>query len=126
MFPALNVPPPPFVSLRPVRFHLGLPVLLVVDLLGQARGHGGRLDHGFEAALPLLDVLLWVEDDHVDLGDVEHAQGHGGAQAHGDGQGGGLDEHLETEKHKQGIWEQRQGSGEQAVVFIVFFPFFPF
>lgn len=129
MFPALNVPPPPVVSLRPVRLHLGLAVLPVVDLLGQARGHGGRLDHGFEAALPFLDVLLRVEDDDVDLGDVEHAQGHGGAQAHGDGQGGGLDEHLQTEKptggekRKQGSWEQRQGSGEQAVIFILFFSF---
>lgn len=68
-------------------------------------GHSGRLDHGFEAALPLLDILLRVEDDDVDLGDVEHAQGHGGAQAHGNCQGGGLDEHL----------QQRHGRLERAL-----------
>lgn len=84
-----------FVSLRPVGLHLGLPVLFVVGFLGQVRGHGGRLRHGFEAALPLLDVLLRVEDDDINLGDVEHAQGYGGAQAHGHRQSGGLDEHLQ-------------------------------
>lgn len=62
--------------------------------LGQVRGHGGSLYDGFEAALPLLNVLLRVADDDVNLGDVKHAQGHCGAQAHGHGQGGGLDEHL--------------------------------
>lgn len=85
------------VSLGSVRLDLGLSVLFVVGLLGQVRGHGGRLHHRLEAALSLLHVLLRVEDDDVDLGDVEHAQGHGGAQAHGHRQGGGLDEHLRTD-----------------------------
>lgn len=61
----------------------------------------GRLHHSLEAAFPLLDVLLRVEDDDVDLGDVEHAQRDGGAQAHGHSQGGGLDEHLEQRQSKQ-------------------------
>lgn len=42
-----------------------------------------------------------MEDDDVDLGDVEHAQGHGGAQAHGDRQSGGLDEHLQWKSRKK-------------------------
>lgn len=62
------------------------------------RGHGSRLNHGFKAALSLLDVLLRVEDDDVDFGDIEHAQGYGGAQAHGHGQSGGLDEHLQQRR----------------------------
>lgn len=85
----------PFVSLRSVGLDLRFSVLFVVGLHGQARGHSGCLHHCFEAALSLLDVLLRVEDDHVDLGYVEHAQGHGGAQAHGHGQGRRLDEHLQ-------------------------------
>ena len=89
-----------FVSLGSIWLHLGLSVLFVAGLLRQARGHSGCLHHCFEAALPLLDVLLRVENDDIDLGDVEHAQGYGGAQAHGHGQGRGLDEHLEqTEVH---------------------------
>lgn len=90
----------PLVSLGPVRLHLGLPVLSLAVLMRQARGHGGRLHHSFEAAFSLLDVLLRVEDDDVDLGDVEHAQGHCGTQAHGDGQSGGLDEHLQRKPRK--------------------------
>lgn len=85
----------PVGSLRSVWLALGLSILFVAGLLRQARGHSGCLHHCFETALPLLDVLLRVEDDDVDLGDVEHAQGYGGAQAHGHGQGRGLDEHLE-------------------------------
>lgn len=92
-----------FFLLRPVRLNLGLSILFVVGFLRQVRGHGGRLHHGLEAALPLLDVLLRVEDDDVDLGDVEHAQGHGGAQAHGHGEGGGLDEHLEQRQDVEQI-----------------------
>lgn len=92
--------PPHVVSsvlLGPVWLDLGLSVLFVIGLLGQVRGHGGCLHHCFEAALPLLDVLLWVEDDDIHLGYVEHAQGHGGAQTHGHSQGGSLDEHLVRE-----------------------------
>lgn len=96
-------------SLRPVGLRLGLSVLSVAGLLGQACGHGGRLHHSFEAALSLLDVLLRVEDDDVDLGDVEHAQGHGGAQAHGDRQSGGLDEHLQW-KPRKSVWFYSQGN----------------
>lgn len=81
--------------LRSVRLDFGLSVLFVVGFLGQGSGHGCRLHHGFEATLPLLDVLLRVKDDDVDFGDVEHSQGHGGAQAHGHRQSGGLDEHLQ-------------------------------
>lgn len=87
------------VSLRPVWLDLGLSVLFVAGLLRQARGDSGCLHHCFEAALSLLDVLLRVEDDDIDLGYVEHAQGYGGTQAHGDSQGRGLDEHLEEICH---------------------------
>lgn len=83
------------VLLGSVRLNLGLPILFVIGLLGQVSRHGGCLHHCFEAALSLLDVLLRVENDDVDLGYVEHAQRHGGAQAHGHCQGCGLDEHLE-------------------------------
>lgn len=86
-------------SLRSVWLDFGLSVLFVAGLLRQARGHSGCLHHCFEAALSLLDVLLRVEDDDIDLGYVEHAQGYGGAQAHGHGQGRGLDEHLEEICH---------------------------
>lgn len=88
-----------FVSLRSVWLDLGLSILFVAGLLRQACGHSGCLHHCFEATLSLLDVLLRVEDDDIDLGYVEHAQGYGGAQAHGHGQGRGLDEHLEQICH---------------------------
>lgn len=97
-------------SLRSVWLDLGLSVLFVAGLLRQARGHSGSLHHCFEAALPLLDVLLRVEDDDIDLGDVEHAQGYGGAQAHGHRQGRGLDEHLEQIRH---ISDRSPSHGEQ-------------
>lgn len=88
-----------FASLWSVRHNLGLSVLFIVRLLG----HGGCRRRGFNAALSLLDVLLRVEDDDIDFGDVEHAQGYGGTQAHGHCQGGGLDKHLEK---KQDRWER--------------------
>lgn len=50
-----------------------------------------------EAAFSFGHVLLRVEEDDVDLGHVEHPQSHGGRQAERDGEGGGLDVHLETE-----------------------------
>lgn len=53
----------------------------------------GQKSH-LEAPFPLGNVLLWVEEDDVDFGHVEHSQRHGGRQAEGDGQGGGLDVHL--------------------------------
>lgn len=42
-----------------------------------------------------------MEDDHVDLGHVEHTQCHGGAQVHGDGQRGGLDVKLRNNVGKE-------------------------
>lgn len=51
-----------------------------------------------EAAFSFGYVLLGVEEDDVDLGHVEHPQRHGGRQAEGDSQGGGLDIHLERER----------------------------
>lgn len=35
-----------------------------------------------------------MEEDDIDLGQVEHPEGHEGAEGHGDSQCGGLDEHL--------------------------------
>lgn len=61
-------------------------------------GHGGGGEHGLEAARALGHVLLGVEEDHVDLGHVEQAEGHRGAQAHRDGQRGRLDVHLRDGK----------------------------
>lgn len=57
-------------------------------------GHGGCGDHSLQAALALGHVLLRMEEHHVHFGHVEHPQGDGGAQAHRDGQGCGLDVHL--------------------------------
>lgn len=88
------------ISLRSVRLNLGLSIVFFTGLLGEVRGHGGCLHDGFEAAFSLLDVLLWVEDYDVNLWDVEHAQGHGCAQAHGHCEGGGLDEHLGKEHNR--------------------------
>ena len=51
-----------------------------------------------EASLPLLDVLLRVEDDDVDFGQVEHPERDEGAERHGHSQGGRLDEHLQREE----------------------------
>lgn len=73
---------------------LGLPVGPEAALLGELVRHGGSGDDGFEAALALGHVLLRVEEDDVDLGHVEHPQGHRGAQTHRDGQRRGLDVQL--------------------------------
>lgn len=105
--------------LRPVRLYLCLSVLLLVGSLGHFGGldnslqwhnrvlgrqpirrqsplYAGRsslLSH-LEASFPLLNVLLRVEEDDIDLGHVEHPEGHEGAKGHGDSQRGGLDKHL--------------------------------
>lgn len=83
-----------YLLLRPVWLHFSLPVVLFAVGVRQTSGHGGRLNHSFEAAFAFLHVLLRVKDDDVDFRDVEHAQGHGGTQAHGYGQRGRLDVHL--------------------------------
>lgn len=75
------------------QLRLGLSVWPVAGL-GEPRRHGGGGDHGLEGALPLLHVELRVEDDDVDLGHVEQAEGDGGAQVHGDGERAGLDVEL--------------------------------
>lgn len=80
------------------QLRLGLPVGPVGGLVGESGRHGGGCGDGLEGALPLLHVEFWVEDDDVDFGHVEHAEGHGGAQVHGDGQGGGLDVELRGRK----------------------------
>lgn len=54
-----------------------------------------------EAALAFGNVLLWVEEDDVDFGHVEHPQRDGGGQAEGDGQRGGLDVHLRGQRQRQ-------------------------
>lgn len=55
---------------------LGLAIGPEVALWRELIGHGGGGDDGFEAALALGYVLLRVEEDDVDLGHVEHPQGH--------------------------------------------------
>lgn len=54
-----------------------------------------------EAPLPLLNVLLWVENNHIDFGHVEHPKGDRGAQRHGDGQRSCLDKHLHKQRHAE-------------------------
>lgn len=73
---------------------LGLTVGPEAALLRELVGHGGGGDDGFEAALALGHVLLRVEEDDVDLGHVEHPQGHRGAQTHRDRQRRRLDVQL--------------------------------
>lgn len=79
-----------FAQLR-LGFSVGSESSLGVELVG----HGGGGDHGLEAARPLGHILLGVEKHHVDLRHIEQPEGHGGAQAHGDGQRGRLDVHLQ-------------------------------
>lgn len=74
--------------------------------MGQSGRHGGGRDDCFEGTFPLLHVELRVEDDDVDFGHVEHPEGHGCTQVHGDGQCGGLD--VELEEGKQGGEMERQ------------------
>lgn len=76
------------------QLRLGLPVGSVAGFVGQSGRHGGGRDDGLEGAFPLLHVELRVEDDDVDFGHVEHPEGHGRAQVHGDGQRGRLDVEL--------------------------------
>lgn len=91
-----EAPPPPLTAdlhaLTQLSLHLAVGTFGCQ--LRQLARHGGSGDDGFEAALTFGDVLLWVEDDDVDLWHVEHAQRDGGAEAEGDGQRGGLDVHL--------------------------------
>lgn len=75
-------------------FRLGLSVRPQATFGVELVGHGGCGDHSLQAALALGDVLLWVEEHHVDLWNVEHPQRHGRTQADRDGQGCGLDVHL--------------------------------
>lgn len=75
-------------------FGLGLPVGPQASFGVELVGHGGRSDHSLQAALALGYILLGMEENHVDLRHVEHSQRDGRAEAHGDGQGGGLDIQL--------------------------------
>lgn len=75
---------------------LGFTIGPEAALLRELVGHGGGGDDGFEAALALGHILLRVEEDDVDLGHVEHPQGHRGAQTHRDRQRCRLDVQLEV------------------------------
>lgn len=74
---------------------LGLSVGSESGLGVELVGHGGGRNHGLQAARALGHILLGVEQNHVHLRHVEQPEGHGGAQAHGDGQRGRLDVHLQ-------------------------------
>lgn len=53
-----------------------------------------------------------MEDDDVDFGHVEHAERHGRAQVHGDGQRGGLDVELEGQRgRRNGLHKQLRRRG---------------
>lgn len=73
---------------------LGLSVGPQASFWVELVGHGGCGDHSLQAALALGHVLLRMKEHHVHFGHVEHSQRDGRAQAHGDGQGCGLDVHL--------------------------------
>lgn len=79
-------------------FRLGLPVWPQGAFGVELVGHGGRGDHSLQAPLALGHVLLRMEQHHVDLGHVEHSQGDGCTEAHRDGQGCGLDVHLQESR----------------------------
>lgn len=76
------------------QLRLGLSVGPVAGLVGESGRHGGGCDDGFEGTFPLLHVEFRVEDDDVDFGHVEHPEGHGRTQVHGDGQCSCLDVQL--------------------------------
>lgn len=73
--------------------------------LCEPRGSIDRSGCRLEAAFAFLHVLLWVEDDDVDLGDIEHPEGNEGAQAHGDGQRCRLNVYLG--RRATARWSQR-------------------
>ncbi len=102
---------------------LHFPVGPVASLLYKFSRHGGGSDDRFEAALAFGHVLLRVEEDDVDFGHVEHPQRHRRAEAERDGEGGGLDVHLETTHIR---WEQReresQGKTENNHISMQFLP----
>lgn len=77
-------------------FRLGLSVGPQAAFGVELVGHGGCSDHSLQAALTLGYVLLWMKENHVDLRHVEHSQRDGRAETHGDGQGCGLDVHLDN------------------------------
>lgn len=55
-------------------FRLGLSIGPQATFGVELVGHGGCSDHSFQAALALGYVLLWMEENHVDLRHVEHSQ----------------------------------------------------
>lgn len=75
--------------------------ILCVLALGRGRHGRGRL----EAALPLLHILLRMEQDDVGFGHIEHAEGHRCTQAQGHSQCGRLDIDLGRHggKNKTGL-----------------------
>lgn len=82
----------------------GLSVGPVTGLVGEPGRHGGGGDHSLEGSFPLLHVELRVEDDDVDFGHVEQAEGDRGAQVHGDGERGGLNVELGSRKQRFSSW----------------------
>lgn len=82
--------------------------------VSQSDSRGSHL----EAALAFGNVLLWVEEDDVDFGHVQHPQRDGGGQAEGDGERGGLDVHLrgqktETDRGMRAGWSARKVHREE-------------
>lgn len=71
-----------------------IPHLLLGGLCVLALGWGCHCRGRLEASLPLLHILLRVEQDDVGFGHIEHAEGHRRTQAQGHSQCGGLDVDL--------------------------------
>lgn len=55
-------------------FRLGLSIGPQAAFGVELVGHSGRGNHRLQAALSLWYVLLWMEENDVDLGHVEHSQ----------------------------------------------------
>lgn len=77
------------------QFRLGLSVGPQAAFGVELVWHGCCGDHCLQATLALGHVLLWMEEDHIDLGHVEHPQRDRRTKAYWDGQGRGLDVHLD-------------------------------
>lgn len=58
------------------QFSFDLAIWSVISFLGQFALHCGSCHYSLEAPLPFLNILLWMKNDNINLGHVEHAQRH--------------------------------------------------
>ena len=109
-------------------FRLGLSIWPQATFGVELVGHGGCSDHSLQAALALGHVLLWMEENHVDLRHVEHSQRDRRTEAYGDGQSCGLDVHLyygrdDSGDRRESFVEVTSNVGQRCYSFLAsFFP----